>query len=351
LKNNSINHLLTANLIYLIVLLFFLSCTTTPSATDGLIKLTADEMVDRIRNGVFANSDQVHYFLESGDSISFDSLLILEQQSPIVLDEYVNSNGVVVVSIIRRFSEKDKVLRSRIQTALLEYRIGELNGTIKIETIESKFLSENRFLNIYLPKNITENSPIIYMMDGGYFDETLKKIDKLVSENKIIPFIMVGVPSSENRFKEYIFNKKTSDHFNNHMSFFTKEVIEHVENNLLKLNTTQNNRYIAGNSNGGDFSILCALQNPSLFNEALSFSGVALRNQIDLFDFNEIEKTTSFYIGAGTKELEVLSNNKYIQSKLRNTGFDVNLIEYNSDHNAEMWMRQFLEYLIKRFSV
>jgi len=339
---------------HILVLSTFLSCgnlTSTPQK-DALTKLTADQMVDRTRNGIFADQTKVTYIMESGDTITYDSLLKLSEQSPIALDDYVNSEGVVVKSVVREFSEEDKLLQSRMQAAYTENQHGDIKGNIKIEVIESKFLKESRFLNVYLPPNKNDNTPVFYLMDGGYQDDVLNKIDELISEEKIHPFIMVGVESSmENRHKEYVFNNKDSTQFTYHMNFFKNEVINYVENEILEFPRQQENRYIYGNSNGGDFSVFCALKNPTLFNEAISFSGTASIKRASLLDLGNMDKTTSFYLAAGIHEPEFLETNKKITTLLRSNGFGVEFFEFDAGHDWKMWKEQFLIYILDRFKI
>lgn len=131
-------------------------------------------------------------------------------------------------------------------------------------------------------------------------------------------------------------------------NFFKKEVIEHVEQNVLSNSKRQENRYIAGNSNGGDFSVMAALKNPTLFNEAISFSGVGLK-ELELMKVNNIDNKTTFYIGAGLQESEILMKNEKVNATLKDQGFTVELIKYNSGHDSEMWKEQFLIYCLDRF--
>lgn len=337
---------------HFISLLLLCSCTNTTHSiiSDGLTKLTEEEMVDRARQGIYPDQEKMTYILTSGDTIPFDSLQKINQLYPIALDDYVDTNGAVVMSVVRKFRETDKKLRARLHTAYMENRVGDINGELSLEPVKSEFLQENRYLSIYLPKNINDKTDIIYLMDGGFDEPTIKKIDDLIADNQIAPLIMVGVENStENRFKEYVYSENHSEYFDNHMNFFTKEVISYIENENLSKPREQENRYISGNSNGGDFSIFCALKNPKLFNEAISFSGTALKNKLDLIDLKNADKTSSLYMGAGSQEVDILRNNKEAVSILKSHDFDLEFIEYDSGHDREMWKKQFINYVTDRF--
>lgn len=340
--------------IYILAITCCLSCADSSSILmkDGLRKLNEDEMVERARSGVFPDPSTTTYILESGDTISIDSLRSLDLQSPIALDDYVDKNDKVVLSIVRTSTEKDRPLKSKIYSAYNQYRLGDIDGSFINEIVYSHILKEERILNIYLPANSTEATPVIYLTDGGYYDAMITRIDKLISSNKIKPIIMVGVPSSDDhRFAEYVQQSKDLQRFENHMIFFKTDVINHVEKNILKRQINQENRYISGNSNGGDFSIVCALLNPSLFNTAISFSGVALGDKLESMDYNRAKNETAFYIGVGSEETSALITNKKSMEILKKRGFNVEFIEYNSGHDFEMWKVQFIEFVSREFGL
>jgi len=338
-----------------LALLFFyycnqIACQRTIDFSD-LRKLSEDEMVERARTGTFADPTKVTYMLESGDTISFESLQSLDQQTPIAIDDYVDDNGEVVISLVREFTENDKVLKSRMLNAYNEYSLGDINGTLINEIVTSQFLDEERILNIYLPAHSSESTPVIYLTDGGYDDSLISIIDNLISTNKIEPIIMVGVPSSvDHRFEEYVQRSNNSTRFENHMIFFKTEVIDHLEKNILRRKVRQQDRYISGNSNGGDFSVSFALLNPSLFNTAVSFSGVALGDKLESFDHTSANNKTAFYIGVGSKEKDAVITNKNTVATLEEHGRKVDFIQYNSGHDYDMWKEQFILFLTDRFS-
>lgn len=70
-------------------------------------------------------------------------------------------------------------------------------------TITSKYVNENRVINIWTPngyKTSTERFPVLYMPDGGIkedFPHIANTLAKLLEENKIPPFILVGIENTE----------------------------------------------------------------------------------------------------------------------------------------------------------
>ena len=70
-------------------------------------------------------------------------------------------------------------------------------------TITSKYVNEDRVINIWTPPNYktsTESFPVLYMPDGGIkedFPHIANTLAKLLEENKIPPFILVGIENTE----------------------------------------------------------------------------------------------------------------------------------------------------------
>ena len=73
-------------------------------------------------------------------------------------------------------------------------------------TIVSKFVNENRIINIWTPPNYnklaTDSFPVLYMPDGGIkedFPHIANTLAKLIEEKKIPPFILVGIENTDRR--------------------------------------------------------------------------------------------------------------------------------------------------------
>tara|TARA_R110001592_G_scaffold237306_3_gene496137 strand:+ start:37043 stop:37861 length:819 start_codon:yes stop_codon:yes gene_type:complete len=68
--------------------------------------------------------------------------------------------------------------------------------------VTSKFVNEDRVVNIWLPisyANSTDGFPVLYMPDGGIkedFPHIANTLQKLIAENKIPPFILVGIENT-----------------------------------------------------------------------------------------------------------------------------------------------------------
>ena len=72
-------------------------------------------------------------------------------------------------------------------------------------TITSKYVNEDRVINIWTPPvyNTSNDSlPVLYMPDGGIqedFPHIANTLAKLIQENKIPPYILVGIENTERR--------------------------------------------------------------------------------------------------------------------------------------------------------
>ncbi|MGO3183528.1 MAG: alpha/beta hydrolase [Aequorivita sp.] len=70
-------------------------------------------------------------------------------------------------------------------------------------TIASKIVNEDRVINVWTPPNYkqsTDSLPVLYMADGGIkedFPHIANTLEKLIAENKIPPFILVGIENTE----------------------------------------------------------------------------------------------------------------------------------------------------------
>ncbi|MHA7944251.1 alpha/beta hydrolase [Formosa sp. 3Alg 14/1] len=72
-------------------------------------------------------------------------------------------------------------------------------------TISSKIVNEDRVITIWTPPNYdnsTDRFPVLYMPDGGIkedFPHIANTLSKLISEEKIPPYILVGIENTERR--------------------------------------------------------------------------------------------------------------------------------------------------------
>jgi enterochelin esterase-like enzyme len=223
----------------------------------------------------------------------------------------------------------------------------DLNGKVINKEINSSFLGENRRLTIYNPEEFKEDTPIIYLTDGSIVAHYAAYIDKMITEQMIIPIKLVGVHSSRtNRYMEYVNNGIEVDLFKKHDDFFYKEVLQEIESETPNW---QGKRFIHGFSNGAAFCMYAGINHPKMFEEVIVFSTADYISEFLRpieFRFKEYPK---FYMGAGRYEERIYKDNIKFTSRLEAKNIDVDFKTFISGHDYNVWKFEFLEYLKKRF--
>jgi len=142
-------------------------------------------------------------------------------------------------------------------------------------SISSKFVNEERIINVWVPPNYaqsTDSFPVLYMPDGGIkedFPHVANTLSKLIDENKIPPYILVGIENTERKRDlsgsteveydlKYIPNPGGSNNFRN---FIKKELFAKIDKNYR----TQNRKAIIGESIAGIFVIETFLLDNDMF--------------------------------------------------------------------------------------
>lgn len=141
--------------------------------------------------------------------------------------------------------------------------------------IVSKFVNEEREINIWTPPNYnnsTDRFPVLYMPDGGIkedFPHIANTLDKLLSENKIPPFILVGIENTERGrdltgFSEAEYDKQfcpITDGAKDFRAFITKELIPEINRKYR----TNSKKGIIGESLAGLFVMETFFTKPDAF--------------------------------------------------------------------------------------
>jgi enterochelin esterase-like enzyme len=222
-----------------------------------------------------------------------------------------------------------------------------LEGKLEEVTINSKFLEEGRNLSIYTPPNINAQTPIIYMTDGSVVKTYAPYIDRLITDQKIKPVMLVGAHASEtNRYEEYVNNGIKNDYFPKHEDFIYQEVFPLAESSIP---AWAGKRYFYGFSNGGAFCMYAGINHPQLFEEIIALSTVDYISEFIKPIVFEHDTYPRFYMGAGRYERS-FENNVRFSRKLKNNDIDVFFKEFVAGHDYFTWRIEFLEYLLKTFN-
>lgn len=142
-------------------------------------------------------------------------------------------------------------------------------------TIASNHVNETRVINVYLPPNYNQASngfPVLYMPDGGIkedFPHIANTLNQLITENKVPPFILVGIENTERRrdltgFSEAEYDKQfcpVTDDAKYFRAFISNELIPEIN----KRYKTQNRKGIIGESLAGLFVMETFFTTPQVF--------------------------------------------------------------------------------------
>lgn len=157
------------------------------------------------------------------------------------------------------------------QSAIYNDPIPEHNSI----TIASKYVNENRVINIWTPPNYkdsNESFPVLYMPDGGIkedFPHIANTLAKLLEENKIPPFILVGIENTE-RGRDLTGSSEAEDDkqycpitdgAKNFRAFISEELIPEIN----KRYRTQPKKGIIGESLAGLFVMETFFTKPKTF--------------------------------------------------------------------------------------
>lgn len=142
-------------------------------------------------------------------------------------------------------------------------------------TITSTHVNEDRVINIWTPPNYktsTKRFPVLYMPDGGIkedFPHIANTLAKLLEENKIPPFILVGIENTE-RGRDLTGSSEVEDDKNycpitdgakNFRAFISEELIPEINSKYR----TQAKKGIIGESLAGLFIMETFFTKPETF--------------------------------------------------------------------------------------
>lgn len=242
-----------------------------------------------------------------------------------------------------------------------------------IDSIFSSHLNEYRKHNIYLPQdfNSEKKYPIIYATDGNSNITDKKEVfDSLIEAKTIKPFIFVasfangkiGDSTSTTRgdgsqllltyrYFEYVKQTFTEDNiyphledrFENHMAYFSRELIPKIESKYHQ-KPKKENRYFYGVSNGAGFGLSLLNHNPELIGTYLCFSTFGGDIQTNTWDVNT--NYPNLYLRYGSDEPFFLKEDaEFLKSKFKDANSFIDVKTFQGNHNDQFWSAEFIEIM------
>lgn len=248
-----------------------------------------------------------------------------------------------------------------------------------IDSIYSENLSEFRKHNIYLPKGFNKDKkyPIIYATDGNSNLTDKKNVFDSLIDNKIIkPIIFVASFSNTKiadstsmtfgdgrkhklpyRYFEYVRqdfpdNNKyphLEKRFDNHLQYFSKELIPNIEKELNQ-NIDTNERYFYGVSNGAGFGLSLLNTNPNVIGTYICFSIFGGDMKSKTWNSNTVYP--KLYLRYGRSEPDFLKEDaEFLKSKYAEFKSFIEVKDYRGGHNYIYWEKEFIEILKRELKV
>lgn len=188
-------------------------------------------------------------------------------------------------------------------------------------TITSKFVNEDRIINIWTPPNYSKSNdslPVLYMPDGGVkedFPHIANTVAKLIKANKIPPIMVVGIENTERKRDltgptEVEEDKKVANQVGqsaNFRNFIKNELIPEITTRYR----TKDKIGIIGESLAGLFVVETLELEPNIFDFYIAMDPALwwnnqflVKNAADNFNNNSTEKEIKFWFAGSSVQKE-----------------------------------------------
>lgn len=262
-----------------------------------------------------------------------------------------------------------------------------IKNTTQLTQIEEKIISVHLgrevSMTLIYPKNISKKIPILIFNDGQDFDalEMKSSISTLLAENKVAPFLCVGIHANEHRLQEYgtasqADYKQRGSKAKLHRDFIVYELLPFLSKTY---HVESNGNTIAGLSLGGLSAMDIGWNNPEIFSKIGIFSGSfwwrqkseedGYTDENDRIMHNIVragtyKKGMQFWFEAGTNDEKSDRNNNGIIDAIEDTLDLISELEkkgYKKDsdlvykevkygeHNTDTWKMVLPEFLVWAF--
>jgi predicted alpha/beta superfamily hydrolase len=200
--------------------------------------------------------------------------------------------------------------------------------------INSKFVNEERTINIWTPKDYAESSdslPVLYMADGGIkedFPHIANTVDTLIQQGKIPRIILVGIENTDRKRDltglteveydlKYISNPGGADKFRD---FMKQELFPIIE----KRYRTTKERGIIGESLAGLFVIETFIMDSKMFDSYVAMDPSLWFNEQylvktykNLTSQNDYSNTKLWFAGSSAEDINIYT--KKLEQEIENS--------------------------------
>ncbi len=247
------------------------------------------------------------------------------------------------------------------------------------DSIFSKHLNEYRKHNVYLPKGFDTHKkyPIIYSTDGSKITEKKfykRLFDSLIDNQIIAPAILIQSYSNSkvadststtlgngdkvyltfrnfeyvNQYSDGHHNPELAKRFENHMKYFTNELIPFVENKFDQ-KLKKEDRYFYGVSNGAGFGMSMLNNHPNTIGTYLCFS--TFGGDIQTNSWNPNVNYPKLYLEYGSEEPFFLKENAdFLKTKYSELNLSAEINEFDGGHDYKKWNEKLIEIISKELA-
>ncbi|WP_422358825.1 alpha/beta hydrolase-fold protein [Reichenbachiella sp.] len=220
----------------------------------------------------------------------------------------------------------------------------------QLHTISSKFLDEERVIQVYLPKSYKDTDkqyPTLYILDGQWYFFNGVAIQESMRGEYLLPeMIVIGVLMDRPGR-----NQTLSKQWDEFKSFVQLELVPHVNNNFR---TTQEN-ILFGWENAGFMACELILDKQGVFDGAIASNGAYIDDEMFL-PFDSLNARRYLYLANSTKDIYTVSYTDQAAEFLKNTKSDNLIWEYRQfndeihEASANVSLYQGLKFYYHNFS-
>jgi enterochelin esterase-like enzyme len=255
---------------------------------------------------------------------------------------------------------------------ILKEEVLSTSPDVRKLTFKSNALGKDKRFNIYLPPNYAAGSeayPVLYMLHGTGGNENQwmpdlgldKAADKLISENRIHPMIIV-TPVFD---FSYGINTEIKGAYGD---YITKDLVAFVDKHFRTL-ASRENRYIGGLSMGGFAALNNAFQHPDLYSKVGGHSPALwmeywadtgdlkdwlypdeaarkTRDPLSLAETLTFDNLSVFLDSGKNDGYRFYEGSELLYKKLLQKGTDVQYHLWEGEHTKDYWSSHAEDYLL-----